>query len=170
MYNETGNYLKIGLYRDKRAEAINSVYVDNAYIEASLNGRPLVDVRSGHRCALRRRQCDAPLLRRVRAARPAHQPLRLRARQPVNHRWSADLRITRAAPHSPAGKVRMPFYHSPIGSVDARANAALAHRQGLGQRWHIRGYYTQVHIGTARHFTGVAGQTKPRHVRRQCLR
>lgn len=34
MYNETGNYLKIGLYRDKRAEAINSVYVDNAYIEA----------------------------------------------------------------------------------------------------------------------------------------
>ena len=34
VYNETGNYLKIGLYRDKRAEAINSVYVDDAYIEA----------------------------------------------------------------------------------------------------------------------------------------
>lgn len=33
-YNETGNYLKIGLYRDKQAEAINSVYVDNTYIEA----------------------------------------------------------------------------------------------------------------------------------------
>ena len=36
MYNESGNYLKIGLYRDKRAEAINSVYVDDAYIEACL--------------------------------------------------------------------------------------------------------------------------------------
>lgn len=33
MYNETGNYLKVGLYRDKRAEAVNSVYVDDAYIE-----------------------------------------------------------------------------------------------------------------------------------------
>ncbi len=36
MYNGSGNYLEIGLYRDKRAEAINSVYVDDTYIEACL--------------------------------------------------------------------------------------------------------------------------------------
>jgi len=32
VFNEVGNYLKIGLYRDKRAVEINSVYVDDLFV------------------------------------------------------------------------------------------------------------------------------------------
>jgi hypothetical protein len=31
-FNEVGNYLKIGLYRDKRAVEINSVFVDDLFV------------------------------------------------------------------------------------------------------------------------------------------
>ena len=32
IYNAEGNYLKVGLYRDKRAKGVNAVYVDNLII------------------------------------------------------------------------------------------------------------------------------------------
>ena len=32
VHNEVGNFLKVGLYRDRRATQVNSVYIDNLTI------------------------------------------------------------------------------------------------------------------------------------------
>ena len=34
VFNEVNNYVKIGLYRDKRAEQVATAYVDDAFVGA----------------------------------------------------------------------------------------------------------------------------------------